>query len=216
MPELGFHIDEATVMPFAAAPALAFKLTITNQPASEKIHTVALRCQLMLDVTRRRYTPEEQKHMLDLFGEPERWSQTLRSLLWTHVNLVVPGFQASTDVELPVPCTFDFNVASTKYFAGLEEGDIPLVFQFSGTVFYAEADGLLQVSPISWQHEAKFRLPVKIWREMMDTYYPNSAWLCLRKDVFDRLHQYKVQHGIPTWEALIEAVVPAEESVVGK
>lgn len=213
MPELGFQVEDATAVPFAAAPSLAFKLRITNQPASESIHTIALRCQIQLDVTRRRYVLEEQKRMLDLFGEPERWSQTLRNLLWTHVNVVVPGFKESTVVELPVPCTFDFNVAATKYFAGLQEGDIPLLLQFSGTVFYAEPDGLLQVSPISWQHEAKFRLPVKIWREMMDTYYPNTAWLCLRRDVFDRLNQYKMQHGIPTWEALIEMVVPAEEVV---
>ncbi len=213
MPELGFQVEEAGAVPFAAAPSLAFKLRITNQPASESIHTIALRCQIQLDVTRRRYTPEEQKRMLDLFGEPERWSQTLRSLLWTHVNVVVPGFKESTVVELPVPCTFDFNVAATKYFAGLQEGDIPLLLQFSGTVFYAEPDGLLQVSPISWQHEAKFRLPVKIWREMIDMYYPNTAWLCLRRDVFDRLNQYKMQHGIPTWEAFIEMVVPAEEVV---
>ncbi len=213
MPELGFQVEEAIAVPFAAAPSLAFKLRITNQPASESIHTIALRCQIQLDVTRRRYTPEEQKLMLDLFGEPERWSQTLRSLLWTHVNVVVPGFKESTVVELPVPCTFDFNVAATKYFAGLQEGDIPLLLQFSGTVFYAEPDGLLQVSPISWQHEAKFRLPVKIWREMIDMYYPNTAWLCLRRDVFDRLNQYKMQHGIPTWEAFIEMVVPAEEVV---
>ncbi len=213
MPELGFQVEEAMAVPFAAAPSLAFKLRITNQPASESIHTIALRCQIQLDVTRRRYSPEEQKRMLDLFGEPERWSQTLRNLLWTHVNVVVPGFKESTVVELPVPCSFDFNVATTKYFAGLREGDIPLLLQFSGTVFYAEPDGSLQVSPISWQHEAKFRLPVKIWREMMDTYYPNTAWLCLRRDVFDRLNQYKMQHGIPTWEALIEMVVPAEEAV---
>lgn len=213
MPELGFQVEEALAVPFAAAPSLALKLRITNQPASESIHTIALRCQIQLDVTRRRYSPEEQKRMLDLFGEPERWSQTLRNLLWTHVNVVVPGFKESTVVELPVPCSFDFNVATTKYFAGLREGDIPLLLQFSGTVFYAEPDGSLQVSPISWQHEAKFRLPVKIWREMMDTYYPNTAWLCLRRDVFDRLNQYKMQHGIPTWEALIEMVVPAEEAV---
>jgi hypothetical protein len=213
MPELGFQVEEAVVVPFAAVPSLAFKLRIANQPASESIHTIALRCQILLDATRRRYSPEEQKRMLDLFGEPERWGQTLHNLLWTHVNVVVPGFKESTLVELPVPCTFDFNVAATKYFAGLDEGEIPLLLQFSGTVFYAQPDGLLQVSPISWQHESKFRLRVKTWREMMDAYYPNSAWLCLRRDVFDRLNQYKMQHGIPTWEALIEAVVPAEEAV---
>lgn len=213
MPELAFHVEEAVVVPFAAAPSLAFKLRIKNQPAEESIHTIALRCQILLDVTRRRYSSEEQKCMLDLFGEPERWGQTLRNLLWTHVNVVVPGFKDSTVVELPVPCTFDFNVATTKYFEGLNEGDIPILLQFSGTVFYAQPDGLLQVAPISWQHESRFKLPLKIWRQMMETYYPNTAWLCLRRDVFDRLNQYKTQQGIPTWEALIETLVPAEEAV---
>ena len=46
--------------------------------------------------------------------------------------------------------------------------------------------------------EAKFRLPQKVWRELIDSYYPNTAWLCLRRDVFDRLNQYKMRRGIPT------------------
>ena len=213
MPELSFKVEEAVVVPFAAAPALAFKLRITNQPPSETIHTIALRCQIQIEVTRRRYSPDEQKHMLDLFGPPERWSQTLRNLLWTHANIVVPSFKESTLIDLPVPCTFDFNVATTKYFAGLESGEVPLCLMFSGTVFYAEPDRALQVSPISWHHEAKFKLPVKVWREMMDTYYPNTAWVCLRRDVFDRLNQYKMEHSIPTWEALIESVIPAAQEI---
>jgi hypothetical protein len=213
MPDLKFQVEEAVVVPFAASPQLALKLRITNQPTSETIHTIALRTQIQLEVTRRHYSPEEQNRMLDLFGPPDRWSQTLRSLLWTHASIVVPAFQESTVVDLPVPCTFDFNVAATKYFEGLQDGDVPLLLMFSGTVFYAEPDGPLRVSPISWQQETKFRLPVKTWREMMDVYYPNSAWLCLRRDVFDRLHQYKMQHAIPTWEALIESVIPAGEEV---
>jgi Family of unknown function (DUF6084) len=213
MPELSFQVEEAVVVPFAASPSLAFKLRIGNQPASEAIHTITLRCQIQLEVTRRRYAPEEQKGMLDIFGQPDRWSQTLRNLLWTHASVVVPGFKGSTVVDLPVPCTFDFNIAATKYFEGLQEGDVPLCLMFSGTVFYAQPDGTLQVAPISWEHEARFKLPLKVWREMMDSYYPNSAWLCLRRDVFDRLNQYKMRSGIPTWEALIETVIPAEEAV---
>src|SRR5271156_2998994 len=140
MPDLSFRIEEAAVVPFAAAPTLAFKLRIDNADPDETIHTVALRCQIQIDVTRRRYTQEEQSRMRDLFGEPDRWSQTLRSLLWTHANVVVPSFHGSTLAELPVPCTFDFNVASTKYFEGLIDGEIPLLIMFSGTVFYADAD----------------------------------------------------------------------------
>jgi hypothetical protein len=217
MPDLKFQIEDAVVVPFAAVPSLAFKLRIANQPAEETIHTIALRCQIQIEATRRRYTPEEQKRLLDLFGEPERWGQTLRSLLWTHANTVVTCFQGSTVVDLPVPCTFDFNVAATKYFEGLGEGAVPLSLMFSGTVFYATSSvpqgGNLQVAPISWQAECRYTLPVKVWREMMDDYYPNSAWLCLRRDIFDRLHQYKMQHAIPTWDALFESVIPAEEAV---
>jgi hypothetical protein len=213
MPDLNFQVEEAVVVPYAAAPALAFRLLIANQPAEETIHTIVLRCQIQLEVTRRHYSPEEQKRMLDIFGEPERWSRTLRNLLWTHASVVVPQFRESTVVDLPVPCTFDFNIAATKYFAGLRDGEVPLCMMFSGMVFYAQADGTLQVAPISWLQEARFKLPVKIWREMMEAYYPNSAWLCLRRDVFDRLNQYKMQRGIPTWEGLMESLIPADEVV---
>jgi Family of unknown function (DUF6084) len=213
MPDLSFQVERAGVVPYAAAPQLALKLRLANSDPDEVIHTVALRCQIMMEVTRRRYGPQEQAQLRDLFGEPERWSQTLRNMLWTHTSTVVSAFQGSTVVELPVPCTFDFNVAATKYFSGLEEGDVPLCLQFSGTVFYAHSNGALQVMPIAWDKEARFRLPVRLWRQMMDTYYPNSAWLCLRRDVFDRLYEYKMRHGIPTWEQALERVLPAEEAV---
>jgi hypothetical protein len=84
---------------------------------------------------------------------------------------------------------------------------------FSGTTFYANAEGTLQVAPISWGKEARFKLPIKVRRDMMNTYYPNSAWLSLRRDAFERLYQYKVRNGIPTWEETLEAVLPVEEVV---
>lgn len=214
MPDLDFHIEQAEAVPFAAAPALSFGLRITNAPAGQKIHTVALRCQIQIEVTKRRYAPPEQKSLRDLFGEPERWSRTLRNMLWTHVSSVVPGFQGTTTVDLQVPCTFDFNVGATKYFYGLEDGEIPLLFQFSGTVFYENNEGSLTVAPISWEKEAAFRLPVKTWREMIEIYYPNSAWLCLSRDVFDRFYQYKVRNGIPTWERALESLMTSLDETV--
>jgi len=215
MPDLRFEIEGASTVPFAAVPTLAFKLKVTNARQDEAIHTVALRCQIQIEASRRRYTKQEQERLLDLFGEPDRWSQTLRSLLWTHVNLVVPSFAGNTTtVDLPVPCTFDFNVASTKYFEGLEGGDIPLVFLFSGTVFYALPDGTLQVAPISWEQEAKFKLPQQQWSEMMRAYYPNNVWLALRRDVFERLYRYKMENGIPSWEEALENMLPVEEPAV--
>jgi Family of unknown function (DUF6084) len=207
VPDLNFEIESVAPQPYAAAPLLNFKLRVVNA-TGESAHTVILRCQIMLDVTRRRYSAEERERLLDLFGAPDQWDRTLRNMLWTNTSVVVPAFTGATFVDLPVQCTFDFNVAATKYFAGMEEGEVPLLLLFSGTIFYTAETGALQVTQIPWEKEARYRLPVRIWREMMDRYYPNSAWLCLRRDVFDRLYRYKVRRGIPTFEQALERVIP--------
>jgi hypothetical protein len=129
--------------------------------------------------------------------------------LWTHTNITVAPFEQTTTVELPVSCTFDFNVAATKYFEGLDDGEVPLTLLFSGTVFFFDDDGSLLVEQIPWDKEANYRLPVKTWRAMMEHYYPNQAWFYLRRDVFDRLKQYKSEHFIPTLEQALEALLPA-------
>ena len=192
---------------------LAFQLEVSNS-GGELIHAVVLRCQIQIETTRRKYTEEDQRQLRDLFGEPQRWGQTLRSTLWTHAQAVVPSFLMRIVTDLHVPCTFDFNVAATKYFAGLQDGDIPLLLMFSGSVFYEGPDGAFQVAPISWERETRFRLPLKVWRDLMDAYYPNSAWLCLRRDAFERLLAYKTLHGIPTWEEALERLMDAAEEVV--
>src|SRR5580704_13763718 len=162
MPDLNFTVESAESVPFAAAPALSLKLKVTNPQPDEAIHTIALRAQIQIESTRRRYSDAEKANLLDLFGEPDRWSRTLRSMLWTHASVVIPGFAGSTVADLQIPCTFDFNVAATKYFHGVAHGEIPLNLLFSGTVFYALPDGTLQVTPIPWNKEARFQLPVGV------------------------------------------------------
>jgi hypothetical protein len=213
MPDLNFEVVGAEAVAFSAAPLLAFKLRITNANAAESIQSIALRCQIQIEVTHRKYAPEEQERLLDLFGAPERWSRTLRSMLWTHAGVTVPSFQGSTVVDLPVPCSFDFNVAATKYFAGLADGEVPLNLMFSGTIFYEPEGGSFQIEQIPWDREAKFRLPVRVWQEMIELYYPNTNWLCLRRDVFDKLSQYKMERGIPTWEEAIERLLNSNDEV---
>jgi hypothetical protein len=209
MPDLQLTIEGASVVQHAAAPLLAFKVRVVNNPSDEIIHSIVMRAQILIEATRRKYDANEQERLQDLFGEPDRWGQTLRNMLWTHAGVVVPRFNGSILAELPVPCTFDFNVAATKYFHGLTNGDLPLCFQFSGTVFYQGKDEALQIAPISWDKEAKYRLPVNVWRDLMEVYYPNSAWLALRKDTFEKLYQYKVREGIPTWEEALERALNA-------
>jgi hypothetical protein len=211
MPDLSFFIEKAEAVPFAASPTIALRLRVTNAEPAETIHTVVLRCQIQIEVTRRQYTAEHKDRLRDLFGEPERWGQTLKNMLWTHASAVIPRFSGDSVVDLQLPCTFDFNVAATKYFHALADGEVPLCLMFSGNVFYADDTGSLRVAPIPWQKEARFRLPLTVWKEMMDHYYPNSAWLCLRRDVFESLLQYKVQSGIPTWEQTFERMLATTE-----
>ena len=213
MPDLNFGIQGAEVLPFAAVPSLLFKLRIES-PGEEPIRSVALSTQVRIAATQRHYGAAEGERLLEVFGEPHRWGSTLRSLLWTHTTLQVPAFSGSTVVDMPVTCTYDFEVVAAKYFHALEDGEVPLEFLFSGTVFYAGEDGGLQVDRISWEKEARFRLPVRLWKETMEHYFPNSAWIRLRKDAFDELYDYKVRKGLPTWEAAVEALLRASEQEV--
>jgi hypothetical protein len=214
MPEFQITIESAAAVPFAAVPLMAFALRIHNEPTAETVHTAVLKAQIQIEATRRPYRSEEQVNLGDLFGSTDRWGQTLRSMLWTHATVVVPPFAGTATVQLHLPCTFDFNVAATKYFYSLESGDIPLCFQFSGTIFYRGEDGTLQVAPISWNTEARYRLAVQTWKDLMEQHYPNSAWLMLQRDVFDRLYQYKVREGIPTWEQALERALSAVQETV--
>lgn len=211
MPDLNFEILEAAPQKYMATPQLIFKLRIVAANESETVQNIALRCQIQIESARRRYAANEQKRLRDLFDEPSRWSQTLKKMLWTHANINVPAFTGATTIDVPIDCTFDFNVAATKYFAALEDGEIPLLFQFSGTVFYTAGEGGLQAAQIPWSAETKFALRAQVWGQMMDIYYPNSAWLRLRRDVFDRLYDFKVKHGIPTWEQALEKLLTGDE-----
>lgn len=216
MPDLNFQIEGAEAVPYAASPQLAFKLRVSETEGERtEIHSVILRCQVRLEPARRRYEAEEREKLQELFGEPHRWGQTVRSMLWTNTSVSVPAFEGETRIDLVVPCTYDFNVAGTKYFAALLDGEVPLEFLFSGTVFYVGEDGGgLQVEQISWEKEAAFRLPVAVWRKMMEMYYPNTAWMCLRQDVFDRLQQFKIERGMTSWEQVMERLLDEVEEAL--
>jgi hypothetical protein len=213
VPDLDFGIEGAEVLEYAAVPSLLFKLRIENLE-EEAIRSVSLNTQVRIAATQRHYETAEQERLLEVFGEPHRWGNTLRSLLWTHTVLQVPPFSGSTVMDMPVTCTYDLDVVAAKYFHALEDGEVPLEFLFSGAVFYAGEGGGLQVARISWEKEAEFRLPVRVWKEMMERYFPNSAWIRLQKDAFEQLYDYKVRMGLLSWEAAVEALLRASEQEV--
>lgn len=208
-PELDFQVEGAEVARFAAVPTLAFRLCVESR-SDRPIRSVAVTSQIRILPRQRSYTEEQQRRLTEIFGNAGRWGETLNSLLWTMASVQIPAFTGSTLVDLPVPCTYDFEVVSAKYFHTLGDGEIPLEFLFSGTVFYLGERGL-QAAQISWDKECRYRLPARLWREVMERYFPNSAWLRLRLDTFDRLNDYKVRRGLSRWEDALERLLTAAE-----
>jgi uncharacterized protein DUF6084 len=206
IPALAFSVLGAAPVARAAAPTIAFALRV-EAPGGEAIRSVLLDVQLQIAARRRRYDPAAEERLLDLFGPVKDWGSTLRNLLWTRATLVVPPFSGSTEVELPVACSYDLDVLATRYLDALAGGEVPLELLFSGTVFYAGAAGQLQAARISWEQDAEYRLPVRVWRETMERHFPGTAWLRLPKDSHDRLCAYKARHAFATWEETVDALL---------
>jgi hypothetical protein len=204
LPQLAFSVEAAEAVRYAASPTLAFGLAIASD---RPVRSLALNTQIRIVPTRRGYEGSDQERLVELFGTPERWGDTLRSFLWTNASTVVPAFSETTRVELAVACTYDLEVAAAKYFHALRDGDVPLEFLFSGTVFYLGDGGLLRTVQVPWECEAEFRLPVAVWKEAIENNFPGSAWLRLRTDIFERLVAYKARNALPTWEATIEELL---------
>lgn len=210
-PELAFTVRDGGVLEHAAAPSLRFVVAIETLAAAAEVRSVALTVEVRIAATRRRYESGERDALIELFGRPEEWGRNLKTLHWTTLTANVPPFAGTTEIELPVACTYDLEVSASKYFSALEDGTVPLEFLFSGTVFYDGADGRLQVARIGWDKDAEYRLPVSAWREMIDRYFPDSAWLRLPRATFNRLLAYKASHTLLTWDQAIERLLGEAE-----
>lgn len=211
MPELSFRIGEVAPLPYAAVPTLRAPLEITNRIEGERVQSISLNCQVQIETLRRPYTAAEEMKLLDLFGERERWARTMKPMLWVNSVLKVAAFDHATTVDLLLPCTLDFDVAATKYFYGLDAGEIPATVLFSGTVFCEAEDRTIQIAPIPWDREARFSVPVEAWKGAIDAHYAGTAWLRLPKPILQRLYLYKVARGIPTWEQAIDRLLDRDE-----
>ena len=208
---LAFEVLDIQPEPYAAAPQLTVTLRVTESTGAA-VHAIALRCQVRILPQRRGYTSEEEAGLLDLFGERGRWPTTLKSFLWLQCSTMVQGFTGETEVRLPLPCTFDFDVSAAKYLHSLRDGIVPLELLFSGTVFTRGEAGF-GVEQVPWDLEASYRLPVDAWRRLMDQYFPNTGWLRLDRDVLSALSHYKAARGLTSWDATVESLL-ADASAV--
>ena len=205
MADLTFGCTGASATPYTATPTLSFNLTITES-TGVPVHAMALRCQIRIEPHRRRYSAAEARRLHDLFGDPSRWAETVKPIQLATISTMVPAFSSVTEIELPMPCTYDLEVASARYLHGLDDGTIPLLLLFSGTVFLAQGDGF-SVELVPWSAEASYRMPVSVWRDLVDIHFPNSAWLRCSRRTLDELSAFKAKRALPTWDATLEALL---------
>jgi hypothetical protein len=197
-----FEVHDVVSVADAAAPTLSFALGVT-EASGRDVFTIALTAQINIDPARRSYDPETRAALVDLFGEPERWAATTHSFLWAHATTLVPSFTGQTTFTLPVPCSFDLELAAAKYFYSLPDGEVPLSFHFTGSVLHRGDDGQMQVVLIPWTCSAQWRMPVATWRAMMEHHYPGGAWVRLRPDTLAALRRRTASQGLPSYDACV-------------
>jgi len=205
MTELVFDCVGARAERYAVAPTLSLTLRISETDGIA-VDAIALRVQIRILPHLRRYSDDEAVRLVELFGDQSRWADTLKPMQFMMLTAMVPGFTGSIEQDLPVPCTYDLEIAHTKYFNALDDGEIPLLLLFSGTVFTTH-DGKMRVYQVPWSKETSYRLPVTVWREMMDQHFPDSAWLTLHRDTLDKLQRFKSGNALPTWDSAIVALL---------
>ena len=217
MADLAFGCTEAHATRYAATPTLSFTLRIT-EATGVRVHAIALRCQIRIEPHRRRYSADEARRLSDLFGDTSRWAETVKPIQLAAVSTMVTGFTSLTEEELQVPCTYDLEVASARYLQALDDGTVPLLLLFSGTVFIAQGDSYT-VELIPWSCEATCRMPVSVWHDVVAEHFPGSAWLRCSRETLDALAVFKAERALPTWDAtlsaLLSAASPAADSETG-
>ena len=150
-----------------------------SDPSGRHVYMIALRVQIMIEPARRTYDDATRAKLLELFGEPARWATTTRSLVWSQVDVLVPAFTGSTTVSVPIPCTYDLELAAAKYLHSLPDGVAPMALHFNGTIYYRGDDGGLQMVLVPWATSIDFRLPASTWRDAVEHYFPDTAWTAL-------------------------------------
>jgi hypothetical protein len=211
MTELDFRVLDVFVEPYAVAPQLTARLRV-GEATGATVHSIALRAQVRLEPQRREYTRDEESALLDLFGSRDRWYDTLKPFLWMQASTMVQGFSGVTEVDLALPCTYDFEVTASKYLHALRAGAVSMVLLFSGTV-YTRGERGFSVEQVPWDREARWQLPVPVWRELIDRYFPNTGWVRLDRELIENLAAYKAMHGLTTWDETVQRLLVEQRTM---
>jgi Family of unknown function (DUF6084) len=208
-PGLKLAIAGVEAIRHAASPTLDFTLAVDDDSRRE-IFMAGLSVQIQIEPAKRTYDAESREKLTELFGDPRRWTTTAQRMHWTTESVLIPSFTGSTTAHIEVLCNYDVELAAAKYFHSVTDGEIPLAFHFNGSVYYSGGDGRLQVLQVPWDTTADFRMPVGVWRDMVDSYYPYRGWVPVHRDTLDALQRLKARLGAPTFDAAVTELLAKE------
>ncbi len=194
--------------PYAVTPVLTARVGIAAV-GDDPVHAIALRCQVRIEPLRRGYSDDEADGLLDLFGPRERWGTTQHTFLWQHSSAMVPGFTGATQVDLPLECTYDFEVTSAKYLHALRDGTIPLQFLFSGTVFTQGRTRLRGAAGAVGPRGPLRHAGVGVARPDRSSTSRTPAGCGLNRDTSTRSPSYKSARGLPRIDDAITSLLGA-------
>jgi hypothetical protein len=204
--DIEFEVLGARPVKYAAAPMLSFDLQV-SETGGAPVYMIALTVQLMIEPARRRYDDGTRERLVELFGAPERWAVTTRSLVWAKLDVLVPAFTGAITVTVPIACHYDLELAAAKYLHSLPDGEAPLALHFNGMIYYPGDDGGLQMTLIPWSKSIDFRMPVSVWQDTIAHYYPGTAWVAVRADTFEALQREKLARGLATLDACVSSLL---------
>jgi hypothetical protein len=81
MPELNFQITGVEAATRGLVPLMHFKLEVRTANPAESVQGLLLNAQIQIQSPQRAYNVSEKGRLVDLFGTPDRWGQTLRNRL---------------------------------------------------------------------------------------------------------------------------------------
>ena len=209
-PEPEFWVLDAVAVPHSAAPTLSFRMRV-RESSDRPVYTIALTAQIQLEASERPHDAATKARLLDVFGEPERWGDTARGVLWARPEVLVPSFTGSTQFELQVVCSTDLELATTRYLEAVPDGHAPLAFHFSGSVIYEEGADRIQVSRVPWHVSAQFRLPLETWRRACG----DGGLVRVGGDTFLELRRYANERGLHTEDAAIVDLLQSARAEAG-
>jgi hypothetical protein len=208
---LEFAVVGAEPLEHTATPGVRFHLHVT-EPEGREVYTIALSTQITIDPARRVYDDATRERLVELFGAPERWGATTHALPWARVESLVPTFVGSAAFGLEVPCTYDLEVAASKYFHSIPDGEVPLGFHFNGTVLYAGERDRLQVVLVPWSCSARWRMPIEVWTRTMAAHYPGGGWIRLHEETLEELSRRKAAIGLHTFDEVVRELLREDRS----